>query len=84
MRDGFARTDAELRALRQEMREGLNRLSTEMEGGLDRLSVEMRDGFAGQAERSARDSDRLDALQRALIIAMAGLVTAVFVSNLLG
>jgi hypothetical protein len=66
MRDGFARTDAELRALRQETRDGL-----------DRLSTEMRDGFA-------RNDDRFDALQRALIIAMAGLITAVFVSNLLG
>jgi hypothetical protein len=73
MRDGFARTDAELRALRQETRDGL-----------DRLSTEMRDGFARQDERSARNDDRFDALQRALIIAMAGLITAVFVSNLLG
>lgn len=77
MRDGFARTDAELRALRQETREGLDRLSTEMREGMDQLSGEMRGGFT-------RNDDRFDALQRALIIAMAGLVTAVFVSNLLG
>jgi hypothetical protein len=66
MRDGFTRTDAELRALRQEVRAGLSLISTEM-----------REGFA-------RNDDRFDALQRALIIAMAGLITAVFVSNLLG
>lgn len=65
VRDGFARTDAELRALRQERREGL-----------DLLSTEIRDGFA-------RNDDRFDALQRALIIAMASLITAVAVSNLL-
>jgi hypothetical protein len=73
VRDGFARTDAELRALRQETRDGL-----------DRLSTEMREGFAQQDERSAQNDVRFDALQRALIIAMAGLITAVFVSNLLG
>ena len=67
VRDGFARNDAEHRAIRQEMREGFDRVDQRF----DRID-----------QRFERIDERFDALQRALIIAMAGLVTAILVSSL--